>query len=161
MALSGATPLRQVQRLQWQAGKPLAAASDLRPAASDSAGDCASDDGCSEQAVGDRTARKPQPALYTSGRAPQATASSAASGSSDASNDAAAEDAAAGLAALRRGPVGCGGAEGLPCSDQTDLNVTLSAMEIRTFLVQLGEDAAGVVPIVGRGGYAAADVAVV
>lgn len=159
MALSGATPLRQIQRLQWKAGKPLAAAADLH-SASETAGGCQVDISCRQQADSD-TANPVLQAALKGGRVRQGVADTASSdaganidSAAPAVGDAAGMPlAATGLAALRQGPVGCSGAEQPPCGNQTNLDVTLSAMEIRTFLVQLG-GAAGT-PVLGQAGAAA------
>lgn len=137
MALGGATPLKEVRRLAWSAGKPLAAATDLTPA-------CEGEDGCAANSSED------EDGIGGSSGTDQGGVQVPADGSevvADITKAAAAADGAeegaksyAGLAALRQGPVGCGDSEGPPCSKDAELHVKLAPMEIRTFLVQLSRD---------------------
>ena len=153
MALSGATPRRDIRRLQWDAGKPLAAAADLQ-----SAGEVVDGGACQhQQADGspcvsalsdDSVADRLQAAEHLGRRNHHSdgVGLDQPSGAESTIDDPAGgalgiRGQAAGLAAFKQGLIGCGGAEQPPCGAgaSTDLTVKLSAMEIRTFLVHLGD----------------------
>jgi hypothetical protein len=137
MALSGATPRRDIHRLQWDAGKPLAAAEDLHAAfEADAKSSAAEHLGHGLHASAQAGAEQ-----HNGGAKDPASGHAAVSSSQE-----------AGLAARKQGLVGCGDSEQQPCGTSADLTVTLSAMEIRTFLVHLGD--ADAVPVFGYGGTA-------
>ena len=154
--MSGATPRRDIHRLRWDAGKPLAAAADLR-----SADEAVKGDACWRQLAdgspcvsgpGSKGITDRQQAAEHLGRG---SLHSVVAGLKQPSDGSAIDDPAggalgigaqaAGLAAFKQGLIGCGGADQPPCGAGADLTVTLSAMEIRTFLVQLSEARDGAV----------------
>jgi hypothetical protein len=146
MALSGATPRRDIRRLRWDAGKRLAAAADLQSAGDAVDGDAyqhqqADGSPCVSALSNDGVADRPQAAEHHGRRKHHSGGvglEQPVSGlEGPAGGAVGARSQAAGLAALKQGLIGCGSAEQPPCG--ADLTVVLSAMEIRTFLVHLGE----------------------
>lgn len=148
MALSGATPRRDIQRLEWDAGKPLAAAADLQSARNAvegnacqrqqaNGGPCVSEAGSGSGADGPQAAEH----LGWGEHRPADVGSSHPRAAADGPTGSAvgARGQAPGLAAVKPGLIGCGGAEQPLCGAGADLTVELSAMEIRTFLVHLGD----------------------
>jgi hypothetical protein len=148
MALSGATPRRDIRRLRWDAGKPLAAAAGLQPAGEAVEGDAyqhqqADGSPCVSALSNDGVADGLQTAEQL-GQGPHRSADMGSGHPRAAAHDPAggahgARGQAAGLAALKQGLVGCGGAEQPPCGAGVNLTVALSAKDIRTFLVHLGD----------------------
>lgn len=144
MALSGATPLKDILRLAWTAGTQLAAAPDLHVAGSaDGSGNGGSGGGSNSGLAGEGTdaaadavgtdyldvneAGAALGAAETAWHALEASAVHESEGGAGLSGS-------AGLAAVWQGAGGCEGVE--QCSEDS-LLVSLGPMEIRTFAVRL------------------------
>jgi hypothetical protein len=135
MTLSGATPLRGLKRLHWDAGAPLAAAADLRegPGAAGCEHISHGASGVRRGGAADPPGLEPTHGwgrrLQTSGEPDDERHSGGASG--PAGHAWVLRPQAPGLAARKEGPFHCGADCGW------NATITLYPMEIRTFVVQL------------------------
>jgi len=144
MALSGATPLKDIRRLAWIAGTPLAAAPDLHVAGGADGSGNGGSGGDGDSGLAGEGTNAAADAVGTdhfdvneAGAASGAaeTARHASEGSAvHESEGEAGLSGSAGLAAVWQGAAGCEGVE--QCSEDS-LEVTLGPMEIRTFAVRL------------------------